>query len=574
VSIRSRILLVVLAAALLPLGLFGWAARDRAGHDLTRQYSRRVDALVDALDRRLTAEDRDLADRLAGLRADAQSDPRLDLALGGFADRAAYPLEFVEDALNLGRLDLVLLLDQRGREVAGVPSGLVPPDRPLLQAVRRLGDRSGLLRLSDGLARVRADSLVVGGSVHHLLVGRRVTAEDLSAWSDGVITASLVYDGGALAGDDDLRSRLENAGEAGLTNPEAVVPADRYLVRALPFPRLRGGSLAAVPTPPPLVRATLVLTHPLSGRDDLLRRLDLRLAAVAGASVALALLLGVVLSWRVTRSLRLLADRAESLDLERLDPAFPPAGRDEVGRLAGVLEAMRRRLAGGVDRLREAERRAVLGELARQVNHDVRNGFLPVRNVVQHLGRVAREDPADLPRVFLEREQTLTDGLGQLEELAGSWKRLSGRGNPRPLDPVEAVRGALAGFPEQVTVEAAHGVPDLIIDPTALRRMVQNLVRNALESGDDGPARVTVRVEADAAETRIAVQDDGRGLAPQERERIFAPYYTTRAEGTGLGLAIVRRLAADAGGDVRVESEPGAGSTFTLAFARHENGEP
>jgi len=245
-----------------------------------------------------------------------------------------------------------------------------------------------------------------------------------------------------------------------------------------------------------------------------------------------------------------------------------------VGRLAAVLEAMRLRLAGGVERLREAERRAVLGELARQVNHDVRNGFLPVRNVVQHLGRVARETPDDLPRVFLEREGTLADGLGQLEDLAGSWKRLSGRGTPRPLDPAAAVRAALAGFPDQVRVEAADGLPALLVDPGALRRMVQNLVRNALESGEDGPAQVAVTVDADADEILIAVADDGRGLAPEERERIFAPYYTTRAEGTGLGLAIVRRLAADAGGDVRVASEPGRGSTFTLAFPRAENGEP
>lgn len=573
-SIRTRILLAVLAAALIPLALFGWAARERAGGDLTRQYERRVDALVDALDRRLTAEDRDLADRLTGLRADAESDPRLDLALGGFADRAAYPLEFVEDALTLGRLDLAYLLDGRGDLVAGVPVGAVEPGGPLLRAVRSLGERSGLLRLDDGLARVRADSLVVGGAVHHLLVGRRVTADDLAGWSDGVITASLVFDGGALAGDDDLRERLERAGRENLSSPEAVVPRDRYLVRALPFPRLRGGPLEAVPTPPPLVRATLVLSHPLDDRRDLLRRLDLRLAAVAGGSLVLALLLGAVLSTRVTRSLRLLADRADSLDLDRLDPAFPPAGRDEVGRLAAVLEAMRLRLAGGVERLREAERRAVLGELARQVNHDVRNGFLPVRNVVQHLGRVARETPDDLPRVFLEREGTLADGLGQLEDLAGSWKRLSGRGTPQPLDPAAAVRSSLAGFPDQVRVEAADGLPALLVDPGALRRMVQNLVRNALESGEDGPAHVTVHVDADAAEIRIAVADDGRGLSPDERERIFAPYYTTRAEGTGLGLAIVRRLAADAGGDVRVASEPGRGSTFTLAFPRAENGEP
>lgn len=573
-SIRSRILLVVLAAALIPLSLFALAARERAGADLTGQYGRRIDALVDALDRRLAAEDRDLADRLDGLRADAEADPRLALALGGLPDRAAYPLEFVEDARDLGRLDLVLLLDAEGDPLAAVPAAVVETGRPLLRALRSLGGRAGLLRLDDGLVRVRADSLTAAGRRLHLLAGRRVERADLDGWSDGVITASLVHHGGAIVGDDDLREALERAGRDALSSPQAVVPPDRYLVRALPFPRLRDASAFSVPTPEPLVRATLVLTHPLTGRDDLLRRLDLRLALVAAASVALALLLGVVLSMRVTLSLRRLADRAESLDLDSLDPAFPPGGRDEVGRLAGVLEAMRRRLAAGVERLREAERRAVLGELARQVNHDVRNGFLPVRNVVQHLGHVARETPEDLPRVFLEREGTLADGLGQLEDLAGSWKRLSGSGAPQSLDPAAAVRAALAGFPATVRVAADAPAGTLLADPAALRRMVQNLVRNALESRDDAPASVLVTVAADDDEVSIAVQDDGRGLTPEEQSRIFAPYYTTRAEGTGLGLAIVRRLAGDAGGEVRVDSAPGRGSTFTLVFPRAGNGEP
>ncbi len=565
VSIHARFLAVILTVALLPLLLFALVVRDQTGSDLETQYSQRIDHLVASLGQRLETEDQDLSDRLMILRAGAEVDPSLALALGGLRERASYPDEFVTDACELSDLDVFLLISADGTALAGQPKSVAAScDRIFLRAIGSLSGGPGLLPLDDGLAWIRADSVVVAGETLTLVVGQIVNLASLQQWSDGVISASLVYHGGAISTDDDLLPRLEHAGRLMLSAPEGVVPTDRYLVNALPFPRLGDVSAGLHPTPPPLVHASLILTHPLGEQRALLHSLDLRLASIAGAAVLLAVLAATLLSSRVTRPIRHLTERAEALDLDRLDTAFPEAGKDEVGRLTGVLESMRRRLSASVDRVREAERRAVLGELARQVNHDVRNGFLPIRNVVWHLGRVAREEPDKLPQIFKERESTLTTGLQYLEDLAGSWKRLAGSTAPVPLDAAVEVRNALSGFPTTITIKGEGTTPTVLFDPTALRRIIQNLTRNALESLESDIGQVTVTVDVSGNNVHVAVRDTGCGLNESELVQIFDPYYTTRSEGTGLGLAIVRRLAADAGGDVTVESSPGVGSTFTL----------
>ncbi len=105
-------------------------------------------------------------------------------------------------------------------------------------------------------------------------------------------------------------------------------------------------------------------------------------------------------------------------------------------------------------------------------------------------------------------------------------------------------------------------------DPVALRRILENLVVNALESLDDAGGRVLIatRVERgeDGARVVVEVADTGRGMDEAQRARIFEDFYTTKARGTGLGLSIVRRLVSDLGGRIEVESAVGQGTRFRV----------
>ena len=146
------------------------------------------------------------------------------------------------------------------------------------------------------------------------------------------------------------------------------------------------------------------MTQSLTPLRTLLRSADSWFLLTAAGTGVTALLLAVWVSSRISGPLAALAEKTAVLDLDRLDVDFDP-GTDEVGRLSRLLGDLAARLRTSTTRVREAERRATVGELARQINHDIKNGLIPLRNVMRHLAQVERDQPDALPAVFAERRQ-------------------------------------------------------------------------------------------------------------------------------------------------------------------------
>lgn len=388
----------------------------------------------------------------------------------------------------------------------------------------------------------------------------------------------------------------------------------------MPFVATRTGGRAQAPVVPgaggaraggAAAAARLVVTSPLAPLDVLRRSVDLWFLAAVGITGLAALLLAGWVSARISRPLTELARKTARVDLERLDVAFYTTRRDEIGALSRLLAAMTERLRAGASRLRDAERRATLGEIARQVNHDIKNGLAPIRNVIRHLTEVARRDPSRVATVLEERRGSLDSSISYLESLSANYARLSPALELRPCDVNAVVRKVVAGArgrrrapgrsgfasePPPVDADSAaserggdvrlrrllaDGLPAVRADPVALRRILENLVGNAIESLEGSGGTVTVSTElvteggAGAGPTehrrvRIAIADTGPGLTAEELERIFQDFYTTKPGGTGLGLSVVRRLVADLGGSLRAESEPGAGSRFVVELEAAE----
>ena len=208
------------------------------------------------------------------------------------------------------------------------------------------------------------------------------------------------------------------------------------------------------------------------------------------------------------------------------------------------------------------EARIAIGDIARQVNHDIKNGLAPLRNVFRHLIQVARDKPAELPQVFSERQGTVESSINYLETLAANYAKLSPQPERKATDVNTVVRETVGA--SSVRTKLAEGLPPVSADALVLRRVIENLVSNALDSFDGKTGTVTVTTEGAKGVVRIAVSDTGRGMSKAELERAFNDFYTTKAGGTGLGLSIVRRLVLDSNGSLQVESEPGQGSTFTV----------
>ncbi|MBV9768171.1 MAG: GHKL domain-containing protein [Bryobacterales bacterium] len=124
-----------------------------------------------------------------------------------------------------------------------------------------------------------------------------------------------------------------------------------------------------------------------------------------------------------------------------------------------------------------------------------------------------------------------------------------------------------------VTIHKSYSadIPPLLIDRQLMERVLYNLLLNAAEASPP-KASVTVKTQQLGDTVEISVIDRGSGIAPKDRESIFNPFFTTKSSGVGLGLAIVSKIVDEHGGQIKVESEPGAGSVFRVLLSTWENG--
>lgn len=564
-------MLAFLLLTVVPLVLVMQVVRDGVARRFTELDTRRVEDQIRITREDLDGQGRSLAERLDALAAVLRDDNRFRLGLTGQAeDLRGYVVDFAPRQMSLMDLDLLLIQDDAGRVLSSGhfrgAFGLEEPQLPRLLGHVAAGQALLPARSPEGpfLALARTTTVSLAGRDIHLTGGIRLDGQHLrSLGRDEDLAVLIIWSEGVLASRDDLAARF-----AGVRPEEAEFRLRRegMIVRAAELPLIGPAPSSAL----------LLVVHGQDFLHGVLRRMNLMLLGVLLAAVAASVLLAVVLAGRLSRPLRQLADRTADLDLDRLDVDFSSSRRDEVGHLSRLLQQMTARLRDSVGRLQAAERRATLGEVARQVNHDIRNGLTPLRNVLRHLGQVADQEPARLGAVFRERSGTLEEGLTYLEDLAGHYARLSPAHQAQPcrLDQVAAAALAAPLISDKVRLENRVGVnlPPVTADPVSLRRIFDNLIRNALESlsEDGGTVAVSAFVEEDRdlEEMRVIVEvaDTGGGIPPQNLDLIFNDFFTTRPEGTGLGLSNVRRLAADCGASVRVHSEVGQGTTFTLSF--------
>jgi signal transduction histidine kinase len=333
-------------------------------------------------------------------------------------------------------------------------------------------------------------------------------------------------------------------------------------------------------------------TQPLSGPNGRLlamllvgssrRNLVLLVRRIQFTSLAVgagALLLGLALSWwaasRVARPVLELAEGAREVAAGRWDVRVENGSRDEVGELARSFNQMTGQLVEQRDRLVQAERVAAWRELARRLAHELKNPLFPLQITVENLQRAREANPEQFDEVFRESTATLLAELQNLRTILNRFGDFAKMPAPerQPLDLNELVRGVVRLFeaqfrapgraPIRAELRLEEGLAPIHADPHLLRRAVENLVLNALDAMPEGGTLTLSTARRDGS-AELLVADTGKGLTPEERDRLFTPYYTTKQHGTGLGLAIVQSVVSDHGGTIAVESAPERGTTFRI----------
>ncbi|HWQ10327.1 MAG TPA: ATP-binding protein, partial [Holophaga sp.] len=186
--------------------------------------------------------------------------------------------------------------------------------------------------------------------------------------------------------------------------------------------------------------------------------------------------------------------------------------------------------------------------------HEVKNPLTPIKLTAQRLQRRSNEGRLDA-RLVAEATETILTEVSSLSRLVDSFSRFAKLPVPQPRnqDACDLMRQVEALYaPVHTAVHFDLEIPDQPVevfwDDDMIKRALINLVDNAVSAvQDQGRIRLALAVEAQSI--RMEVQDDGTGVPPEARDRLFEPYFSTKKKGTGLGLAIVRRIAQDHGGE-------------------------
>jgi signal transduction histidine kinase len=219
-------------------------------------------------------------------------------------------------------------------------------------------------------------------------------------------------------------------------------------------------------------------------------------------------------------------------------------------------------------RLQASERLATIGQVAGGVAHELRNPLNVVKTSIYYLlnarNPTAEKKAEHLQRI--ERQVILADGV--ITALSNFAKMPVP--NLRPFSLATCIQEVLEANPVpascQVTIDCPPSLPPGLGDVDQLRIVFGNLVRNAQEAMPQGGTLTISGRSAGDGRLEVDVRDTGVGIAPELLSKIMEPLYSTKARGLGLGLALARAIVEKNGGSLRVASEPGRGSIFTVAL--------
>lgn len=242
------------------------------------------------------------------------------------------------------------------------------------------------------------------------------------------------------------------------------------------------------------------------------------------------------------------------------------AQRRKVEETARKLSDVYAELQKSFEQLRRVDRLSALGELSAGLAHEIRNPLGSIEGAVQILRR--RELPEETRQEFAELAGK------EILRLRGLLSNFLEFARPQPPQRVVSDPILLLESVAKLTTETAtlarvslrvesQEIPALAIDSEQIKQVLLNLVINAIQAMPEG-GEVVLRAATDAGTVRLEVQDEGIGIPPEDVERIFDPFYTTRANGTGLGLSIAYQIVSQHGGHITASRNAQRGMTFAV----------
>jgi signal transduction histidine kinase len=584
-NFRRKLMGVFVLTVVLSVVAVAWIVSVVVRRTFDQADTERTAALVAQFRREFTRRGQEVARSVEAIAA-SESAVHIALALNrGIQDTGTY----LNDAKNIAdsqRLDFFEFADNQGTIISsaqwpakfGYREALVPPPFGLREPFLKQEE------LPDGVAlgvfAIRPTN--VADKPLYAVGGRRLDKDFLASielpagmramfyqnLSKGFSPQYLIDPSGSLQQPDKLavliqQVQQQNKEIAGIVRWTRDA-ADDEVVHAIPLTGIDNQLLGI-----------LMVGNSQRAYVDLGRHIRSAAFLAMGAGIVLAIVFSSWTAARVTRPVEQLAETAREVAAGNWNAQAPITSSDELGELAESFNQMTHDLLEQKERLVQTERVAAWRELARRLAHELKNPLFPLQLTVENLLRAREQSPEQFEEIFKESSATLLAEISNLKAIVGRFSEFSKMPQPQwqKLNLNEAVQNVARLFQAQLSSnpqasitcepELAEYIESIAADPDLLHRALSNLVLNAMDAMPRG-GKLTLRTQQDGNNVKIEVSDTGKGLTPEECERLFTPYYTSKEHGTGLGLAIVQSVVNDHGGKISVRSESGRGTTFLI----------
>lgn len=312
----------------------------------------------------------------------------------------------------------------------------------------------------------------------------------------------------------------------------------------------------------PYLNSQLELNQEISSFIATIINLNAFIFLIAGA-------ISFLITQRVVASFSIITNKMKEVNIGKKNEAIVWDREDEIGELVTEYNKMVKKLEQSAEALAQSEREGAWREMAKQVAHEIKNPLTPMKLSIQYLQRAIDNDAPNAKELSQKVAETLITQIDQLAKIAGDFSQFANIDNAEleKVNITKKIEGIVQLYQqtESAVIKYDKHPPVFVMgDKVQLSRLFTNLIKNAIESVEEGTCHIDITQTITDSHVTITIKDDGKGIPIEMAEHIFQPNFTTKTSGTGLGLAISKGIVEKLKGYIGFQTELGKGTTFII----------
>ena len=313
-------------------------------------------------------------------------------------------------------------------------------------------------------------------------------------------------------------------------------------------------------------------------QTDLVNELSGIISAFINVYVILfviSILSGLILAGYITRPLQLIKQQIANITLGKQNEQIKWQSNDEIGKLVSEYNQMLVKLEESATLLAQSERESAWREMAKQVAHEIKNPLTPMKLNLQYLQHLMKNNPDDFKEKFEKASAGIIEQIDSLANIANEFSSFAKfpKTNLQAINLSEVIKSSVLIFENHKNISIKNNISNdkvlVLGDKDQALRVFNNILKNAVQALDEiSSPEIEINIEEKESTIIVSIRDNGCGITPEMKLKLFTPNFTTKTTGSGLGLAMVKNIMQGFGGKVWFESEKEKGTSFYLQFLK------